>query len=274
MIKGTKTSEFVKHLLLLLVIAAAFFPLYLMVNISLKDNIQFAKNPWWPEAPFHWENYEIGWEYVGQGIFNTTFVAFTSTFLSLVLALLGAFFFARYKLPGSGILFYVFLILMLYPGVANMVPTFKLISSLGLYNSHWSIIFLTVAGAQAFLIFVLRAFIEDIPKDLFDAARIDGCSMVKQIWHIVVPLCMPIIGVLCVLRIIATWNDFVGPLIMLRDSQKQLLAVQLMQLEGQYVKHWGEMMAGYTIASIPLVLMFILAMKLFIKGLSEGAVKG
>ena len=267
-------SEFVKHLLLLLVIAAAFFPLYLMVNISLKDNVQFAQNPWWPEAPFHWENYKVGWGYVGQGIFNTTFVAFTSTFLGLVLALLGAFFFARFKLPGSSFLFYVFLILMLYPGVANMVPTFKLISSLGLYNSHWSIIYLTVAGAQAFLIFVLRAFIEDIPKDLFDAARIDGCSMVRQIWHIVVPLCMPIIGVLCVLRIIASWNDFVGPLIMLRDSQKQLLAVQLMQLEGQYVKHWGEMMAGYTIASIPLVLMFILAMKLFIKGLSEGAVKG
>jgi ABC-type glycerol-3-phosphate transport system permease component len=274
MVNKSTISELVKHLLLLLVIAAAFFPLYLMVNISLKDHIQFAKNPWWPEAPFHWDNYKVGWEYVGQGIFNTTFVAFTSTFFALVLALLGAFFFARFKLPGSGLLFYIFLVLMLYPGVANMVPTFKLISSLGLYNSHWSIIFLTVAAAQAFLIFVLRAFIEDIPKDLFDAARIDGCSMVKQIWHIVVPLCMPIIGVLCVLRIIASWNDFVGPLILLRDSQKQLLAVQLMQLEGQYVKHWGEMMAGYTIASIPLVLMFILAMKLFIKGLSEGAVKG
>ncbi len=274
MIKGSKTSEFVKHLLLLLVIAAAFFPLYLMVNISLKDNAQFAKNPWLPEAPFHWDNYIVGWEYVGQGIFNTTYVAFLSTFLAMTIALLGAFFFARFKMFGSSFLFYVFIVLMLYPGVANMVPTFKLISSLGLYNSHWSIILLTTAGAQAFLIFVLRAFIEDIPKDLFDAAQIDGCSLVKQIWHIVVPLCMPIIGVLCVLRIIATWNDFVGPLIMLRDSQKQLLAVQLMLLEGQYVKHWGEMMAGYTIASIPLVLMFILAMKLFIKGLSEGAVKG
>ncbi len=274
MTKGSKTSELIKHLLLLLVIAAAFFPLYLMVNISLKDNAQFAKNPWCPEAPFHWDNYIVGWEYVGQGIFNTTYVAFFSTFLALVIALLGAFFFARFKMFGSSFLFYVFIVLMLYPGVANMVPTFKLISSLGLYNSHWSIILLTTAGAQAFLIFVLRAFIEDIPKDLFDAAQIDGCSLVKQIWHIVVPLCMPIIGVLCVLRIIATWNDFVGPLIMLRDSQKQLLAVQLMLLEGQYVKHWGEMMAGYTIASIPLVLMFILAMKLFIKGLSEGAVKG
>lgn len=274
MANGSRTSEFVKHAVLLLVIAAAFFPLYLMINISLKDNVQFAKNPWWPETPFHWENYATGWKYVGEGIFNTTFVAFMSTFLSIGIALLGAFYFARFKMPGSNFLFYVFVILMLYPGVANMVPTFKLISSLGLYNSHWALIFLTTAAAQAFLIFVLRAFIEDLPQDLFDSAQIDGCSLVMQIWHVVVPLCMPIIGVMFVLRIIASWNDFVGPLILLRDSHKQLLAVQLMLLEGEYVKHWGEMMAGYTIASIPLVAMFILAMRLFIRGLSEGAVKG
>jgi ABC-type glycerol-3-phosphate transport system permease component len=274
MIIQLKLKENIKHLILLLVIIMAFFPLYLMVNISLKDNSQFAHNPWLPEVPFHWDNYIIGWHYVGQGIFNTTFVAFIGTFLSVAIALPGAFFFARFKVPLSGVLFYVFIILMLYPGIANMVPTFKLMASLGLYNSHWSLIVLTVAGSQAFLIFVLRAFIEDLPRDLFDAAEIDGCSLLRQIWHIVVPLTLPILGVLCVLKIIAIWNDFVGPLILLRDSQKQLLAVSLLLLEGEYVKHWGELMAGYTIASIPLIIIFILAMRLFVRGLCEGAIKG
>jgi len=274
MAKYSRVSEFSKHLVLLLIIATAFFPLYLMVNISLKTNAQFAKNPWWPEAPFHWENFIVGWHYVGQNIFNTTFVAFTGTFLSIAIALLGAFFFARFKMPGSGFLFYVFIILMLYPGVANMVPTFKLISSIGLYNSHWALILLGTAGAQAFIIFVLRAFIEDLPGDLFDAAEIDGCSLVKQIWHVVVPLTLPIIGVMFVLRIIGEWNNFVGPLILLRDVDKQMIAVSLLHLEGEYTKHWGEMMAGYTIASIPLIIVFVLAMRLFIRGLSEGAIKG
>ena len=131
-------------------------------------------------------------------------------------------------MPGHTFLFYVFIILMMYPGVANMVPTFKLISSLGLYNSHWSLILLGTAGAQAFTIYVLRNFIEEIPQDLFDAAEVDGCSLLRQIKDIVVPLSMPILGTLAVLRIIGEWNRFVGALIFIRDSHKQMLAVSLL----------------------------------------------
>ena len=274
MTRNARIAEGAKHTLLWLLIVSALFPLYLMVNISLKTNTQFAENPWTPEPPFQWNNYVVGWQYIGENVFNTTYVAFMGTIVSLAVAVLGAFFFARFKMPGSNILFFVFVIVMLYPTIANMVPTFKLISSLGLYNSHWALIFLSVAGAQAFLIYVLRAFIEDLPRDLFDAAQIDECSLIKQIWHVVVPLCMPIIGVLFVLRLIANWNDFVGPLIMIRDQEKQMLSVSLLLLEGEYTKHWGELMAGYTIASLPLIVIFLLAMRLFIRGLSEGAVKG
>jgi ABC-type glycerol-3-phosphate transport system permease component len=270
----SRTRELAKHVFLLALVVAALFPFYMMDTISLKDNAQFATNPWWPEPPFHWENYVVGWEHVGANIFNTTFVAFTSTIGTIAVALLGAFFFARFKLPGSTIMFYGFLVLMLYPSVANMVPTFKLISALGLYNTHWSLILLGIAGAQAFTIFVLRAFIEDLPQDLFDAAEIDGCSLLGQIRHVVIPLCSPIIGVLAVLRIIAVWNDFVGPLILIRDLDKQLLVVSLLHLEGETIKNWGELMAGYTVASLPLVIMFLLSMRLFVRGLSEGAIKG
>jgi len=263
-----------KHLFVLVVLALAFLPLYLMVNISLKDNAQFAANPWLPEAPFHWENYTRGWEQISDSILNTVFVGITATVGGIGIALLGAFFFARFKMPGSTLLFYVFIILMMYPGVANMVPTFKLIASLGLYNSHYAIILLGIAEAQAFTIYVLRNFIEEVPQDLFDAADVDGCSVLRQVWHIVIPMCLPILGTLGILKIIGEWNRFVAPLILLRDNQKQLLAVQLLHLEGEYTKQWGELMAGYTIASLPLVVMFIFCMRLFVRGLSDGAVKG
>ena len=266
--------EPLKHLFLIGIVVATFVPLYLMVNISLKDNAQFSRNPWLPGPPFHWENYVVGWQHVGAGIFNTVFVSFLTTFLALGVAMLAAFFFARFKTIGSTVLFYFFVVLMLYPGVANMVPTFKLISSLGLYNSHWALILLGVAGAQAFTIFVLRNFIEDLPRDLFDAAEVDGCSPLGQITRMVVPLSMPIIGTLAVLRIIGEWNSFVAPLILIRDTHKQLLSVSLLYLEGEYTRNWGELMAGYTIASLPLIILFIFCMRLFVRGLTSGATKG
>ena len=109
---------------------------------------------------------------------------------------------------------------------------------------------------------------------LFDAAEVDGCSILKQVWHVVVPLTKPIVGTLAVLRIIGEWNRFVGPLILIRDPRKQMLAVSLLHLEGEYTRNWGELMAGYTIASIPLIILFIFCMRLFVRGLSEGAIKG
>lgn len=269
-----KFAELTKNAILIFIIMMSLFPFYMMVNISLKNNVQFSLNPWFPEAPFHWENYLVGWEKVGPTILNTAFVGITTTVLTIVLAMIGAFFFARLKMPGSQILFFVFIMLMMYPGIANLVPTFKLISSLGLYNSYWSIILLGTAGGQAFTIYVLRNFIEEIPQDLFDAADIDGCSIPKQIWHLAVPMCAPIIGTLGVLKIVSEWNRFVAPLVFIRDNNRQMLAVALLHLEGENVKNWGEMMAGYTIASIPLVLLFFFCMRLFIRGMSEGAVKG
>lgn len=268
------TGEFFKHLFLWGVFFFTFMPLYLMLNISLKNNEQFSRNPWFPKAPFHWENYVVGWHHIGDKIFNTTFVAFTTTVLSISVAVLGAFFFARYKMPGSKALFFVFMLLMMYPGVANMVPTFKLITSLGLYNSHWALILSGTAAGQAFAIYVLRNFIEDIPKDLFDAVEIDGGRVWHQIWHIVLPMSMPIIGTLAILKIIGNWNNFVGPLLYIRDSNRQMLSVALLHLEGEYTRNWGELMAGYTIASLPLIVLFLFCMRLFVKGLTAGAVKG
>lgn len=269
----TKSTEILKHLILWTVIIFAFAPLYLMLNISLKDNQQFARNPWLPEAPYHWSNYTRAWNHLGPSIFNTTFVAITTVFIMISLSVIGGFFFARYKMPGSNFLFFFFLLLLMYPGVANMVPTFKMITKIGLYNSHWALILLGIAGGQAMAIYILKNFIEDIPKDLFDAASIDGCSPLQQIRHVVVPLSMPIIGTLFVLRIIEQWNRFVGPLIMIRDKHKQLLSVALLHMEGQYTKQWGELMAGYTIAAIPLIILFFFGMRVFIRGLSEGALK-
>lgn len=269
-----KMAEFFKHVFLLVILLLAFLPMLVMVNISLKDNTQFSQNPLTLTYPFHWENYATAWDFMGGTIFNTAFVGGMVTLLSLVLAIGGAFFFARYRMPGRRLFFFLFVALMTYPTVANMVPMFSLLSELELYNTHLALILPAVAGAQALNIFVLKNFMEDIPQDLFDAAEIDGASFWQQMRGIVLPHTMPVIGALGILMLVNQWNSFVAPLLYLRDEELQLLSVALLHFEGEYTKNWGALMAGYVIASLPLVVLFFFCMELFVKGLSsEGMLK-
>jgi multiple sugar transport system permease protein len=168
----------------------------------------------------------------------------------------------------------MFLFLMLMPGVANIVPLFSLLKNLNLLNTLWALIILGISGAQVFNIYVLRNFIEDLPKDLFEAAEMDGASHLQQILNIVIPMSGSIIGTLSILAFLGKWNDFLMPLLLLRDKELFTLGVGLIYLDGEYVKQWGKIMAAFLVASLPLIVMFLFTMKLFVKGLSAGAVKG
>jgi ABC-type glycerol-3-phosphate transport system permease component len=201
-------------------------------------------------------------------------VSVSATLGTLFFALLGAYFFARYKMPFSGVIWSGYLILMLLPGVANIVPLFALLKSMNLLNTLLALIILGAAGGQVFCIYVLRNFIEEIPKDLFEAAEMDGASHFNQLWNIVVPMSGPILGTLAILQFLGNWNEFLMPLILLRDPQLFTIGVGLIYLDGEYVKDWGNIMAAFTVASIPLVVIFLFTMRLFVQGLSSGAVKG
>jgi ABC-type glycerol-3-phosphate transport system permease component len=219
-------------------------------------------------------NWGFGVKLIGPYIANTVFVAVSGTVVSLFLSILGAYFFARYKMPFSGLLWGAFMLLMLLPGVANIVPLFTLLKDLSLLNTLWALIIVGIAGGQVFNIFVLRNFIEDLPKDLFEAAEMDGASHFKQIVNVVIPMSGPIIGTLAILSFLGKWNDFLLPLIVLRDKELFTLGVGLIYLDGEYVKQWGQIMAAYFIASIPLIIIFLFCMRLFVRGLSAGAIKG
>jgi ABC-type glycerol-3-phosphate transport system permease component len=272
--KKTWKSELPKHVFIWGIILIAFFPMYLMLCISLKTNSQFMMSPWYPFPPFHFENWAFAWGIVKNYIFNTIFVAVTTVGFTFCFTLPAAFFFARYKLPFSNILWYAFLLLMLMPGIANIVPLFMLLKQLHLLNSLFALILVGITGAQVVQIYILRNFIEDIPNDLFEAAEIDGAGPIKQIFHVVLPMSGSIISTLAILQFMGAWNDFILPMIIIRDDSLLTLAAGLVKLDGEYVKMWGQMMAGYSIASIPLVLIFIFTMRLFVRGLSAGAVKG
>ena len=237
-------------------------------------------HPDWPQVrlstkdTWHWENWTVAWDTVGTYIFNTIVVAVTAVVLALCCSTAAGFFFARYRMPGTTFLWYFFLVLMLMPGVANLVPLFILLRDMNLINSLLALIILGVSGAQVVQIFILRNFIEEIPQDMFDAADVDGASPFRQVLYIVLPMSGSVISTLAILQFISVWNDFLLPFIIIRDDALLTLAAGLIKLDGEYVKQWGEMMAGYSIASLPLVLIFLFTMRLFVRGIAAGAVKG
>lgn len=264
------------HLVIWGFLLIELFPLYLMFQVSFKDNASFIDNLWLPTSPatWNWANWDFGLRLIGPYIANTVFVATTGTIGTLGFAICGAYFFARCKMPFAEALWTAFLLLMLLPGVTNIVPLFTQLKDLNLLNSLWALVIVGIASAQIFNIFVLRHFIEDLPKDLFEAAEMDGAGHLQRIWHIVIPMSAPIIGTLFILTFLAKWNDILLPLIVLRDKELFTMGVGLFYLDGEYTKQWGQVMAAYFISAIPLIIVFLFAMRFFVKGLSSGAVKG
>jgi len=273
---GNKGSDLSKHIWRILLLGISLLPFYMMMQISLKDNHTFLSNVWLPNTPdtWQWQNYAYAIKLVLPYVANSVVVSVSATAACLVVSIFGAYFFARYKMPFSGVLWSAFLLLMLMPGVANIVPLFSILKSLKLLNTLWALIILGTSSGLVFTIYVLRSFIEEIPKDLFEAAEIDGASHFKQVINVVIPMSGSIIGTLAILTFLNTWNDFLMPLIVLRDSQLFTIGVGLIYLDGEYVKQWGQIMAAFFVASLPLIIIFLFMMKLFIRGLGAGAVKG
>lgn len=271
-----QSADWPKHLLILLALALELFPFYMMVQTSVKDDAMFFRNPWLPVPPSQWVwgNFTKALETMLPFVANTVVVAVSSTVISLFFSLMAAYFFARYRMPLGGFFWSAFLVLMLLPGVANIVPLFLLLKNLNLLNTLWALIIISVSGGQVFAIYVLRNFIEEIPRDLFEAAEIDGASHFKQMMHVVIPMSGPIIGTLAILKFLGAWNDFLMPLVLLRDPELFTIGVGLIYLDSQPVKHWGEIMAAFLVASLPLIIIFLFMMRLFVRGLSSGAVKG
>lgn len=266
--------RFSKHAFIWFILAFAFLPLYLMMIVSLKDNNQFYLAPTTLTQPIHWSNWATAWQMISPTVANSIFLSTTATFFIVIFGLAGAYFFARLKVPGSSFLWNALLLLMMMPMIANLVPLFILLRDMSLLNTLTALILVGASGGQAFAIFIFRNFISDIPQDLFEAAEIDGANHFQQLKLVVMPLSGPIMGTVAVMQFLGQWNEFVMPLIVMREQARLPVTVQLIRMAGEYIKLWGPLMAGYAIASIPVIILFTFSMKLFVKGLTEGAVKG
>jgi len=263
-----------KHAAIWSVLAFAFLPLYLMIIVSFKTNTQFYQSPTTLTSPMHFNNWVEAWELLKPTIANSVFLSSGSTILMIFLALSSAYFFARLRMPMSGFLWNAILILMMLPMIANLVPLFRLLRDIGLLNTLTALILVGAAQGQITAIFMLRSFVKDVPNDLFEAAEIDGANHFQQLFRIVLPLSGPILGTVGVMHFMQQWNEFLLPLVVMRDHGRLPVMVQLIRMAGEYIKLWGPLMAGYALAALPIIILFIFSMKLFVRGMTEGATKG
>lgn len=275
--QNSKIGEAIKVSYLIFVLFFAFVPLFVMLVVSFKSNEQYLANPWFFDSPADWKwgNWSYAWDTVSGYIANSIFVSVSGTAITLVIVLCASYAIARYNFPGKNLIFYLVMATMFLPGtVAALVTLFDLLRQLNLINSLWALVVMAAVGGQVTGVFILRNFIEDIPKELFESAQLDGAGHLQQIWHIVLPLSASIISVTCIMDFLASWNNVILPLLLLRDNELLTIPVGLYRLDGEYVKQYGQLMAGFAISSVPLLILFLFSMKLFVKGLSAGAVKG
>jgi ABC-type glycerol-3-phosphate transport system permease component len=286
---GRRINEGIRILVLATVCLFVVVPVYVMLVISLKDNYQFVEHPFVPTWPVHLSNYAVAWEHVGPLIARTIFVAVVSTFWSILLGSLCAFIFANHAFTGRRLMFGYIVVLMMVPGILNLVPLYVLVTRLDaglrdfshalggrvdlrLLNTTWVLILPAVAGGQIMLVYVLKTFFESQPRSLIEAAQMDGAGLLTTYRHVGLPLAMPIIGTMAILNIVALWNDYVWPLVVLQRDH-YTVSVGLKYMESQQFIPYGPLMAGYVIASIPLIVLFLFSMTLFIQGLASGAIK-
>jgi multiple sugar transport system permease protein len=208
------------------------------------------------------------WRSLGWSLY----VAIMSTVLTLFFCSMAGYAFALMKFRFKNYIFAMVLGTMLVPSFMNMIPSFMIMDLLGWIDEHRALYLPT--AANAFGIFLMRQFaLSAVPPELLDAARIDGCSEFGIYWRIVLPLLKPALGTLGLITFISSWNNFMGPLIVMRSIENYTLPLALRTLQSPVNTEWGALMAGSAIATLPLIILFVLSSKQLIAGMTAGAVK-
>ena len=276
-----KKISVIPQIILLCVLAVlllmVFFPLIMTLIKSVKTPTQDTYKPFELTFPFCWENYSIAWLYVSPLISNSLFIAIMDTIGSLILASVTAYGFTRFKFPGREIIFMAIISLMMIPGSLTMIPKYIMIRDFGLINKYFGVILPGMIAGLPFRLLLLRTFFNGVPNDLFEAAEIDGANHLHQFFHIMIPMCIPILATICMNNFLQSWNELLWPRLILLDENLQTIPIGLASFTQNYQTITGGTMgaplAGYIIVSIPLVILFAFTSKQFVRGLTSGAFK-
>ncbi len=275
---GEILRKTVVYALLIIFSIVFIFPLFWMVLSALKPEGQiFLWPPKWIPDPILWSNFQKAFSNpqlpFDRFVINTLIIEAGVVSGRLVSCTLVAYGFARLRAPGKNILFTVLLATLMLPRAAIIIPTYILFNQLGWINTFLPMIVPAWFG-EAYAIFLMRQFFMTIPRELEEAAIIDGATTLKIIWSVIVPLSTPVLAVIAILTFKDTWNDFLTPLLYLSEPSKYTVSVGLAYFNGQFDVKLNLLMAASATMMIPIVVLFIFAQRAFVEGIALTGLKG
>ena len=267
--------------LLALLLLFSVLPMAWMLATSVKTQFAAVQYPpeWFPRHPTLEQYYrllspanEVGREFLGY-LLNSLWVSTATTVLGVVVGVPAAYAFSRFRFPGRHLLFYAVLVRNMFPAVVFLMPLFIMMRWMGLVNTHASLILTYLTFGLPLSIWLLKGFYDNIPVQLEQAARIDGASRFKAFLLVVMPLSAPGIIATAIYSFITAWNEYVYALTFLNDKSRLTLPVGLQRFFTEFASNWPGLMAASFIMSVPVVVLFLVLQKWFVKALTEGAVK-
>jgi ABC-type glycerol-3-phosphate transport system permease component len=280
-IKLSKLPEWVRnlshdwpiHIPMLIGLFIAFIPIFFMISISFKSLGQFITQPLGITTPIDLSNYVIAFNVLKRSFLNSVGMTTFVVIFSLLISALAAYAFAMFRFPGREILYWMVIGVLFVPGILIFTTRYTIADSLGMLNTYWVLVVPYIAGSQVFQAVVLRSFFEGVSSEILDSARVDGAGVLTVFWRIVIPMSRPILAALMILRAIEFWDEWVWAGITISNRDLRPMAYQIFFLSSDIGQHVPRQMAGYALAILPMLILFIFASKQFVEGLTSGAVK-
>lgn len=275
--KKQKIAKYGKLMILLTIALTQLFPLYWLVTFSLKGNAEiFGENIIGLPQSWRWENYYKAFTQTNiiRYFLNSVFYSATTVLVSGILSAMAAYAIARMKWKKSGLVFGIFAVGIMIPAQAALLPLFQLLDRTGLKGGYLGLLIPYIAGAIPMSILILTSFYKGIPKEIEEAAYIDGCGVFKSFLLIILPIIRPAIATASVFTFLGTWNELMLANTFVDSDKYRTLPVGIMSFAGQYSTDWGLIGAGMVIATVPTILIYFLLSNQVQDSLVAGAVKG
>lgn len=273
---GRITATTLIQLLLLSYAAVVVYPLLIMLASSVKTTGEIFESPLGliPDT-IRWANYIDAWNLANFGTYfrNSIFVGIVSVFFILFFGSMSAYVLARFNFPGNRIIYLLFLAGFMIPVRLAIVPLFIMMRDLRLLDTLWSLILVYIAAGMPFTIFLMVNFFRHIPSDLEDAAVLDGAGPFQVYYQIMLPLVRPALATVGLFHFLNVWNDFFFPLIFIRSDELRTVPLGVSTFFGEYSNDWSLLFAALSISILPVIVVYLLASKQFISGLTAGAIK-
>ncbi len=274
--KRITIGSVVRTIILFLLVFLTFFPLLLMINMSLKQNVMIANDFFGLPRTIYWTNYMKAFRFIFRPILNSLLVCGTSLVGILMVVSLSGYAFGRMKFKGKKVLYSMVLAVMMIPYALTIIPNYGVVVKLGLLNSFWALIIPYISGQQIFGIILAEAFFHEMPGELFEAARIDGAGDLQQFLRIALPLSKPILITVGIQVVVAMYNDYMWPSVVITggDDVKTFCQIVLNNAAGKGSSDLGLITAAFILGTIPLLIITQSCLKYYIQGMMVGAVKG